>query len=388
MEMVKVEEVIVETHGSTSREIKSEPAEVPPRPRPPCKSNGNKMGNEGDKHPTPSRECLQCFIIFASDRSMLRHNRKFHKEEYMQHLQKNNTVFLCYKCNQRFRSSAKLRRHNLTHGTDDKPFRCEICREGYATFSELLTHRREVCPKNKFRCKLCGMIFQNLDSLLTHKSMHLPRKRGRPPKKKPEEVEEEEVEEEEEDEEEEDEEDEEEDEEEEVDSRAEDRRALMSQMSWTADKKTVVPKEEEEEEEVDGRAEDQRALRVQMSSPQGSASESQLTMKRGQLTMNYGYPPKKKATESWTPDTKPMVPKKEEEEEEEVDGRAEDQRAVRAQTSSPQGRASETQQPRYNIPCSVDYCELSFPSVEALRAHKKDVHRPQPTPELAPPCLP
>ena len=230
------------------------------------------------------------------------------------------------------------------------------------------------------------MIFQNLDSLLTHKSMHLPRRRGRPPKKKPEEVEEEE--EEEEDEEEEDEEDDEEDEEEEVDSKAEDRRALMSQTSCTADKKTVVPKEEEEEEEVDGRAEDQRALSVQMSSPQGSASESQLTMKRGQLIMNYDYPPKKKATESWTPDTMPMVPKKEEEEEEEVDGRAEDQRAVRAQTSSPQGCASETQHPRYNIPCSVDYCELSFPSVEALRAHKKDVHRPQPTPELAPPCLP
>ena len=33
-------------------------------------------------------ECLECFIIFATERSMLRHNRKFHGEEYLQLLQK------------------------------------------------------------------------------------------------------------------------------------------------------------------------------------------------------------------------------------------------------------------------------------------------------------
>ncbi|CAL8297984.1 unnamed protein product [Lota lota] len=326
MERLTVKEVLV---GTTSREV------LPSRPH--CKMNGNKIGSK-DKE---VHECRQCFIIFSNEPSMLRHNRKFHEEEYMQLLQKNNTVFLCYKCNQRFQSSAKLRQHNLSHGTDDKPFRCEVCREGYSRFAELLTHRREVCPKRKFHCKVCGMNFQNLDSLETHKSIHLPRRRGRPAKKKgtewgtpeketmsPEKEEEEE-----------------EEEEEELDGRAEDQRAPWSQTSWIPDKETMVL----EEVELDARAEDQRAPWSQT---------------------------------SWTPDMKTMVPKEEEEEEEEVDNRSDAQRALRPHTSSPQGSASESQQPGYNIPCPVDNCDLTFPSVEALRVHKKDVHRPQPAPRL------
>ena len=314
------------------------------------------------------------------------------------------------------------------------------------------------------------MNFQNLDSLETHKSIHLPKRRGRPARKRetewgntdevtmsPEKD---------------DEEDEEEEEEElELDGRAEDKTASWSQTLWTADmkttvpneekeldgrvedqrapsspdvkalvpdedaqrrasesqqpgynipcsvdycdrtfpsmealrvhkkddhtpqlatlsstpeKKTIVPKEEEQEQEqeqeqeVDGRAEDQRALRAQTSSPQGSASESQLPTKRGQLTMEHGCPAKKMTTVPRTTDMHTTVPK-EEEAEEEVDDRSDAQRAL---------RASESQQPGYNIPCSVDNCEFTFPSVEALRVHKKDVHGHQPAPELAPLCLP
>ncbi|KAJ3609397.1 hypothetical protein NHX12_023920 [Muraenolepis orangiensis] len=211
------------------------------------------------------------------------------------------------------------------------------------------------------------MTFEYQESFSMHKSMHLPRKRGRPPKNKtteccipkkktmmPKE-------------------------EEEADGGAENQRARynipctvdncdstfsciellsghkkyiqmphLATVLSTLDKKTLLPKKEEGEV----RAEDQSALRAQMSSPQRHSSESQLT-------------PKKEAFQWWT----------KEEEEEELNGRAEYQRALRAQTSSQQGCAPESQQPRYNIPCSVDYCDLTFSSMEALRVHKKEMHR-------------
>lgn len=120
-------------------------------------------------------QCFQCFITFCSAKAKERHMKKSHREEYKQVLQQGNTLFTCYVCDRTFMSSEELTQHQPTHSKDDKPFKCVHCKESFKTFSELTVHRRQQCPERQFHCKDCSETFRSAAMLRTHRLAQHPR---------------------------------------------------------------------------------------------------------------------------------------------------------------------------------------------------------------------
>lgn len=122
-----------------------------------------------------------------------------------------NTLFTCYVCDRTFPSSEELTQHQPTHSKDDKPFKCVHCKESFKTFSEvsmrsntgntfitfktkcimkavlfytffspppslqLTAHRRQLCPERQFVCKDCNETFRSVGLLRTHRLTRHPR---------------------------------------------------------------------------------------------------------------------------------------------------------------------------------------------------------------------
>lgn len=101
--------------------------------------------------------------------------KKSHREEYKQQLQQGNTLFTCYVCDRTFLSSEELTQHQPTHSKDDKPFKCVHCKESFKTFSELTSHRRQVCPEKQMVCKDCNETFRSAGLLRAHRLTQHPR---------------------------------------------------------------------------------------------------------------------------------------------------------------------------------------------------------------------
>ncbi|KAF7663875.1 hypothetical protein LDENG_00199370 [Lucifuga dentata] len=170
--ILNIEEIVM------GRGLPDPPPQVAPeKPKEPCKSitlNGP---------PTPSvqsyqhenLQCFQCFITFCSAKAKERHMKKSHREEYKQQLQQGNTLFTCYVCDRTFLSSEELTQHQPTHSKDDKPFKCVHCKESFKMFSELTSHRRQVCPERQFVCKDCNETFRSVALLRTHRLTQHPR---------------------------------------------------------------------------------------------------------------------------------------------------------------------------------------------------------------------
>lgn len=116
-----------------------------------------------------SLQCFQCFITFCNSKAKERHMKKSHREEYKQQLQQCDTLFTCYVCDRTFPSSEELTLHQSTHNKEDKPFKCVHCKESFRTFSELTSHRRQVCPERQFTCKDCGETYRSPALLRNHR---------------------------------------------------------------------------------------------------------------------------------------------------------------------------------------------------------------------------
>ncbi|XP_051573840.1 zinc finger protein 501-like [Myxocyprinus asiaticus] len=121
-----------------------------------------------------SLQCFQCFITFCNSKAKERHMKKSHREEYKQQLQQCDTLFTCYVCDRDFPSSEELTQHQSTHNKEDKPFKCAHCQECFRTFSELTTHRRQVCPERQFLCKDCNETFRSPGLLRNHRMTQHP----------------------------------------------------------------------------------------------------------------------------------------------------------------------------------------------------------------------
>lgn len=120
-------------------------------------------------------QCFQCFITFCNSKAKERHMKKSHREEYKQQLQQGDTLFTCYVCDRTFTSSEELTEHQPTHSKEDKPFKCSYCQESFRTFSELTAHRRQICPERQFVCKDCNETFRSPAQLRTHRLAQHPR---------------------------------------------------------------------------------------------------------------------------------------------------------------------------------------------------------------------
>ncbi|XP_043993523.1 zinc finger protein 583-like [Gambusia affinis] len=155
MEM-KIEQVVVGNEmKSSSAETKSDPVGGP------------------EYYHHESLQCFHCLIIFKDLKSKERHIKRNHRDEYKRHLQQNNTLFMCYKCNSSFSTTAELSQHQPTHFTEEKPFSCSLCQERFSTFTELNQHRRKDCGERRFLCVDCGARFPVPFRLRKHRiAMH------------------------------------------------------------------------------------------------------------------------------------------------------------------------------------------------------------------------
>ncbi|XP_026863075.2 zinc finger protein 782-like [Electrophorus electricus] len=176
-DILKIEEIVMgggET--ATPAELEHEKAEEPfttiiIQDPPPA------TGIQSYQH--ESLQCFQCFITFCNAKAKERHMKKSHREEYKQQLQQCDTLFTCYVCDRTFPSSEELTHHQSTHNKEDKPFKCAHCQESFRTFSELTTHRRQVCPERQFVCKECNETFRSPALLRNHRlAQHPVRQEG------------------------------------------------------------------------------------------------------------------------------------------------------------------------------------------------------------------
>ncbi|XP_049903188.1 putative zinc finger protein 66 [Epinephelus moara] len=171
-EILNIEEIVM------GRGLPDPPPEVPPEkpaePYKPITLNGP-PAPAVQSYQHENLQCFQCFITFCSAKAKERHMKKSHREEYKQQLQQGNTLFTCYVCDRTFLSSEELTQHQPTHSKDDKPFKCVHCKESFKTFSELTTHRRQVCPEKQLVCKDCNETFRSAGLLRTHRLTQHPR---------------------------------------------------------------------------------------------------------------------------------------------------------------------------------------------------------------------
>lgn len=170
-DILNIEDIVM------GRGLPDPPPEVPPE-KPaevykPITLNGPPATLQTYQH--ENLQCFQCFITFCSAKAKERHMKKSHREEYKQQLQLGNTLFTCYVCDRTFPSSEELTQHQPTHSKDDKPFKCAHCKECFKTFSELTAHRRHVCPERQMPCKDCSEIFRSAALLRTHRLTQHPR---------------------------------------------------------------------------------------------------------------------------------------------------------------------------------------------------------------------
>lgn len=171
-DLLKIEEMVM-----GGGEAAAAPAELPPE-----KPEDSYVTSIRDRLPPPviqsyqheSLQCFQCFITFCNSKAKERHMKKSHREEYKQQLQQCDTLFTCYVCDRTFPSSEELTQHQSTHNKEDKPFKCVHCQECFRTFSELTTHRRQVCPERQFVCKECNETFRSPGLLRSHRLMQHP----------------------------------------------------------------------------------------------------------------------------------------------------------------------------------------------------------------------
>ncbi|XP_004086695.1 zinc finger protein 668 [Oryzias latipes] len=150
------------------------PAQKPAQPYRPTAYNGPPPPSV-QPYQHENLQCFQCFITFCNAKAKERHMKKSHREEYKQQLQQGNTLFTCYVCDRTFQSSEELTQHQPTHSKDDKPFKCVHCKESFKTFSELTSHRRQVCPERQLCCKDCDETFRSAGLLRAHRLTQHPR---------------------------------------------------------------------------------------------------------------------------------------------------------------------------------------------------------------------
>ncbi|XP_061902314.1 oocyte zinc finger protein XlCOF7.1-like isoform X2 [Entelurus aequoreus] len=81
--------------------------------------------------------------------------------------EKNNTRFICYKCDRDFASPEELSVHQATHRTDELPV-CSFCNTKFDTFTKLIKHKRHDCPDREWHCRDCHPTVRCINLLQFH----------------------------------------------------------------------------------------------------------------------------------------------------------------------------------------------------------------------------
>ncbi|KAJ8872487.1 hypothetical protein PR048_026093 [Dryococelus australis] len=111
----------------------------------------------------PSNTCTLCGKTCKDRRSLQKHSWVHSAER----------SFQCLKCNKRFHSRARLKRHMTSHR--DKAVSCEVCGEEFPDGRALINHRhshnKDVSAR-QFSCVECGKTFGSRSSQQIHARIH------------------------------------------------------------------------------------------------------------------------------------------------------------------------------------------------------------------------
>lgn len=108
--------------------------------------------------------CAECKEMFSSKR-----NLSAHKRMHMKH--NGPSELVCEYCSRKFLQRHRLLAHLRSH-TNEKPFICENCGQGFRIKESLKNHQLKHNPP-RFCCFTCGKKFYCQSNLTVHKKTHL-----------------------------------------------------------------------------------------------------------------------------------------------------------------------------------------------------------------------
>lgn len=126
--------------------------------------------------------CPQCFKEIAEPGNLLKHIKKFHKEDQeIQNLEscelsnssekdERESAFKCNHCSKTFARKDGLKRHMFSHSTGQRPHKCSECYKSFSQKQELIHHINSShnTGEKPHCCSLCDSRFVRKTDLRVH----------------------------------------------------------------------------------------------------------------------------------------------------------------------------------------------------------------------------
>ena len=110
----------------------------------------------------PGFDCVHCGKIFTTNIVMKNHIKHVH-DKIKEHI--------CEVCAKGFATTSDLNTHRRTH-TGEKNFPCHICGQSYSTKQYLQIHTRQHTGEKPHCCEECGKAFADPSALKNHQKRH------------------------------------------------------------------------------------------------------------------------------------------------------------------------------------------------------------------------
>ncbi|XP_051900579.1 B-cell lymphoma 6 protein-like [Pristis pectinata] len=83
-----------------------------------------------------------------------------------------NGLFSCRACQLKLSDEESLQQHFLQVHSDDKPYKCDMCRAAFRYKGNLASHKTIHTGEKPYRCNVCGAQFNRPANLKTHTRIH------------------------------------------------------------------------------------------------------------------------------------------------------------------------------------------------------------------------
>ncbi|XP_067827956.1 B-cell CLL/lymphoma 6 member B protein-like [Heptranchias perlo] len=169
-----------------------------------CRSTGGSSGDESSTNPEEEMEevdptrikaasrsssnpresrgyttCPVCELHFEHNSKLCHHILVSHPGEEIPEYHSEfsdsgseNGLFSCSTCELKLSDEEALQRHFLRVHSDDKPYKCDMCRAAFRYKGNLASHKTVHTGEKPYRCNICGAQFNRPANLKTHTRIH------------------------------------------------------------------------------------------------------------------------------------------------------------------------------------------------------------------------